>query len=93
MPITKSAIKRMKSDKKKHESNKKSLSQLKNLYKTFTKLLESKDIEKARLEAKNISKEYDKAASKGIIPRQRASRKKSRINKALNKLITANSNK
>ena len=93
MPITKSAIKRMRSNKKKHERNQQVKSSLKTLFKSFTKTLDEKDVEKTQHEAKNVCKAYDKAASQGIIPKQRANRKKKRIAYALNKLVATDSNK
>ena len=89
MPITKSAMKRMRSNKKKHARNQKTASRLKTLYKTYTTLVADKNIEKAQEHAQLLSREYDKAASKGIIPQKRAQRKKSRIAKALHKLTAA----
>ena len=89
MPITKSAMKRMRSNKKKHARNQTTLSRLKTLYKTYATLVADKDIEKAQVQARLLSREYDKAASKGIIPQRRAQRKKSRISKALHKLTAA----
>ena len=83
----------MRSNRKKQERNQQVHSSLKTLFKLFIKTVEEHDINKARSEAKNVCKEYDKAASRGIIPKQRANRKKRRITYTLNKLVTANSNK
>ncbi|MBU1862640.1 MAG: 30S ribosomal protein S20 [Candidatus Omnitrophica bacterium] len=93
MPITKSAITRMRSDKKKHARNIHVISRLKSLGKTYTTTLTTQDVEKAQAEALQLSKLLDKAASKGIIPMPRANRKKSRVAKALHKLVAAQSNK
>jgi small subunit ribosomal protein S20 len=91
MPITKSAAKRMRSDKKKHERRKKVLSLLKSKFKKFSTCVTAKNLDDARKEALLLVKESDKAASKGIIPKKRADRKKSRLALALNKLAAANS--
>ena len=86
MPITKSAIKRMRSNKTKFLRNQQVKSKIKTLFKNFTKTIEAKNVDQAQQEARIISKEYDKAASKGIIPKGRADRKKARLANALNKL-------
>ncbi len=93
MPITKSAIKRMRSNKRKQERNQQVKNSLKTLFKSFIKSIEENDLEKTKAKAKNVCSAYDKAASQGIIPKQRASRKKRRIAYTLNKLATTNSNK
>ncbi len=86
MPITKSAIKRMRSDAKKRERNQAVLSRLKTLFKKYTKMIKENDTANASEFAKKLMGEYDKAASKGIIPKGRADRKKGRIQAALNKI-------
>ncbi len=91
MPISKSAIKRMRSDKKKEERNVESRSKLKTLFKKHSKNVEAKDVEATKQSAKIADREFDKAASKGIIPKKRAARKKSRIQKRLNKLSATDS--
>jgi len=93
MPITKSAIKRMRSNKKKHMRNQHVTTKLNTLFKTFGKSVAAHDLEKAQLQARTVIRENDKAASKGIIPKQRANRKKARIAKTLQKLAAAHSNK
>ena len=93
MPISKSAIKRMRTDKKKHERNIMIKSRLKTLFKAYTHTLAERDIEKARVEAKTLYKEYSKAASKNVIPKPTANRKKGRISRALHKLVTTQSDK
>jgi len=92
MPITKSAIKRMRSNDKKRERNVQVLSKIKTLFKRFQAAVTEKDTSKAKAEAQLVIKEYDKAASKGIIPKGRASRKKTRVSQALNKLAATDSN-
>ena len=82
----------MRSDNKKNERNKNVLSRLKTKSKRFSVLVAEKNIDAATKEVAILVKEYDTAASKGIIPQKRADRKKSRITIALNKLVAANSN-
>jgi small subunit ribosomal protein S20 len=56
---------------------------LRNLSKNFYKALESGDAEQARQIRDDSQKAYTKAASKGIIHRNKAARKVSRLDKAL----------
>lgn len=78
MPIAKSAIKRMRSDERKRTRNQSVRSELKTLYRKLTALV-SQDFEKAKEEARQLASKLDKAARRGIIPKERASRKKSRL--------------
>lgn len=77
MPNIPSAVKRMRSDAKKREKNQAVLSELKTLNKKLTQL--AQDPEKAKALAEKLISSYDRAAIKGVIPRGRADRKKSRI--------------
>lgn len=67
----------MRSDAKKAERNHVALSELKTLSKKLVSLKD--DPAKAAEFAKTVISKYDRAVSRGIIPRGRASRKKSRI--------------
>ena len=78
MPISNQAKKRMRSDKKKHSSNQRILSKLNTLKKANRKIEKREEAEK---HAKILYKEFDKAASKGVIPKGRASRNKARVAK------------
>ncbi len=80
MPNIASAKKRMRSDARKRETNQATISELKTLRK---KLLLLQDPEKAKEFARSVISHYDKAVSRGIIPRGRADRSKSRIEKFL----------
>jgi len=82
MPVTKQAKKRLRSNAKKSERNTAVLSKLKTLKK---KLKIETDPAKAAKIAKEITTNYDKAASKGIVPKKRANRVKSRSAKIVNK--------
>ena len=93
MPITKGAIKRMRSDKKKSIRNQETLSKLKTLSKKYKVTVASKDVDASKSSARVLSAELDKAVSKGIIPKGRADRKKARVQLALNKLLSTNSDK
>jgi len=58
-------------------------SRLRNLSKNFYRAVEAGDEERARELRDESQKEYDKAATKGIIHPNRAARKVSRLDKAL----------
>ena len=83
MPNIKSAMKRMRSDAKKHDRNQAVISELKTLSK---KLAAASEAAKASEIAKVLVSCYDKAVTRGIIPRGRADRRKSRVAKYVAKL-------
>lgn len=82
MPNIKSAMKRMRSDAKKNDRNQAALSELKSLSKKLEKMTEAAQ---AKEVAQQVISRYDRAVSRGIIPRGRADRKKSRISQFLAK--------
>ena len=84
MPNIKSAAKRMRSDAKKAANNKVVLSELKTLDAKLHK--SGVDAGKAKEIAAKLIMKLDKAVSRGIIPRGRADRKKSRIAAFVKKL-------
>ena len=59
-------------------------SELKTLYKKIS-VLASQDLAKAKEEAKALVSKFDQAARKGIIPKEKANRKKSRLALLLSK--------
>ena len=77
MPNIKSAAKRIRSDAKKRARNQRALSELK----TLKQRLHSLASEPAKAEALAVSvvSRYDRAVSRGLIPRGRGDRNKSRI--------------
>ena len=77
MPNIRSAKKRMRSDAKKHAGNQAAISELKTLSQKLTGL--AAEPVKAQEFAKHVISRYDRAVSRGIIPRGRADRKKSRM--------------
>lgn len=83
MPVTKQAKKRMRSDAQKHTKNQLILSRIKTLKK---KNLTLTDAAQAGNANRLLTKELDKAASKGVIPKRRADRLKSRSAKRAAKL-------
>lgn len=83
MPITKQAFKRMRADKKRRLRNLDVKSELKTLDKKFEELVSSNKRDEAKKLALDLISKLDKAATKKIIPKERASRKKSRLLKRL----------
>jgi small subunit ribosomal protein S20 len=78
MPILKSGAKRMRSDAKKRATNLETVSELKTLFKKLAALAQEKSKDAAE-RAKELVSLFDKAVSRGIIPKGRANRKKARI--------------
>jgi len=89
MPNTKSAAKELKKTHKRTIRNKAAKKNLKELSKTFARAFTKKEKETTSEIAKKAIKAYDRAASKGIIKKNTAARKKSRIMKKVNSLSAA----
>ncbi len=81
MPQHKSCVKRIRTSKKQNLYNR----AVKSSVKTLTKKLQTAEGEDAEQQYRIVASELDRAARKGVIPRARADRKKSRLAKALNK--------
>jgi len=75
--------KRDKQNLKKYEQNKPMRTHLRNISKNFYKAIEAGDTERATQLRNEAQQAYDKAANKGIIHSNKASRKTSRLDKAL----------
>ena len=88
MPIKKAALKRMRSDRRREVRNSRILNELKTLSKKFEAIVSAKNKEGARALLKETFQKLDKAFSLGIIHKNRASRKKSRLSRKLAKLLT-----
>ncbi len=87
MPNIKSAIKRVKVSEKRRLVNASQKSELRTAVKAFENTVTSSENTKSAQEAFNYaSKKLEMAASKGIIHKNAASRKKSRLAKKLNAL-------
>ncbi|MFA6599890.1 MAG: 30S ribosomal protein S20 [Candidatus Omnitrophota bacterium] len=84
MPNIKSAMKRVRSDRKKRAKNQMALSELHTLDQKMRKL--TADPAGAEKAGRLLIARFDRAVSRGIIPRGRADRKKSRIEALLAKL-------
>ncbi len=75
--------KRDKQSIKKYEQNKPMRTHLRNISKNFYKAIEAGDTERAMQLRNEAQQAYDKAANKGLIHSNKASRKASRLDKAL----------
>ena len=78
MPVIKSAMKHVRSDKRKFERNQTVRSELKTLYRKITTLA-GENVEQAKEHVQLLISKLDKAAQRNIIPKQRADRKKARL--------------
>ena len=89
MAIHKSVIKRQKQAEKQQLINKSAKSLLKTLAKKVEQAVEAKNADVAKAAMVNAMKAYDKAASKGILHKNTASRKISRLSTKVGKLSIA----
>lgn len=87
MPVHKAAYKTLRRDKKRRLRNMRVKSELKTLNKKFNILLDDKKIEEAKSLLHTLISKLGKASAKGIIHTNKASRKISRLNKQLNRII------
>ncbi len=85
MPITKSAKKAVRQNLKRKEKNLAYKTKIKKLLKEARNLVEQKKSEKAKKLLPQIYKAVDKAAKTGVIKKNTAARKKSRLTKLINK--------
>ena len=83
---TKSAQKRHRQNLKRRERNRFATSTLKTKIKSYSEALESEDLEKPQALLKELVSLIDKAATKGVIHRKKASRYVSRFSKKLSDL-------
>ncbi|MCR8645720.1 30S ribosomal protein S20 [Paenibacillus sp. N1-5-1-14] len=86
MPNIKSAIKRVKVSEKRRLRNASQKSALRTVVKTFETTVATNNVDSAKEALVLASKKLDKAASKGLIHKNAAARKKSRLAKKLNAL-------
>ncbi|MEW5922172.1 MAG: 30S ribosomal protein S20 [Bacillota bacterium] len=84
MPNIKSAFKRMKQSEVRRQRNRQVKSRLKSAVKQFLVAVEGDKAQEARRKLETATKIIDKAASKGVLHKRTAARKKSRLAKKLN---------
>lgn len=89
MPIKRAAFKDLRKAKKRHYKNISTRAELHTIVKSFEMLVAEKKIAEAKEKLKSVISKIDKAASKGIIHRNVASRKASRLAKKLAALAKA----
>ena len=86
MPNIKSAIKRVKTNESRRLRNASQKSALRTAIKTFENAADTGTVETAQEALVQATKKIDKAATKGLIHKNNANRKKSRLAKKLNAL-------
>jgi len=85
MPQKRSAYKELRKAKKRHQLNVGISSEVKTLIKKFDRLLSEKKYAEAKEFLKIVSSKIDRATSKGVLKKNTASRKISRLSKKLHK--------
>lgn len=88
MPNTKTAEKRMKQAEKRRLRNRMYKGRVKKAVRDFEATLKEGDREKALEAYSRASKELDKAASRGVLHKRTAARKKSRLAQQINTLAS-----
>ncbi|PQP85262.1 30S ribosomal protein S20 [Paenibacillus sp. PCH8] len=86
MPNIKSAIKRVKTNDKRRALNASQKSALRTAVKAADAALVSNEVDTAKAAIQAASKKLDKAVTKGLVHKNAAARKKSRLAKKLNAL-------
>lgn len=86
MPITSSAKKALRSSKKKRVFNLRRKNEMQSIVKEYKKLISAKKTDEAKKLIPKLQKTIDKAAKRGIIKKNTAARKKSRLIKITLKL-------
>ncbi|RXZ77195.1 30S ribosomal protein S20 [Paenibacillaceae bacterium] len=86
MPNIKSAIKRVKTNEKRRALNASQKSSLRTAVKAADQAILSTDVENAKSALALATKKLDKAVTKGLIHKNAAARKKSRLTKKVNAL-------
>lgn len=87
MPNTKQAEKRMRVTAKRTARNRQVKSKVKTAIRQFTDTLAQESLDKAAGKMQAAAKSLDKAVSKGVVHKNAAARKKSRLAKRLNKAL------
>ncbi|GMA59996.1 30S ribosomal protein S20 [Alicyclobacillus fastidiosus] len=90
MPNIKSAEKRVRIAERQTLRNTSMKSALRTTIKKYETSLSAKDVEQAREALLTATRALDKAVTKGIIKKNTASRKKSRLTKHFNELVATN---
>ena len=83
MPITSSAKKALRASKKKRVFNLRRKNDMQSVVKEYKKLISTQKIDEAKKLVSKLQKNIDKAAKRGVIKKNTAARKKSRLMKKL----------
>ena len=86
MAHRRSSIKKIRIDKRRREHNIRVISELKTVARKFGRLITEKKVDEAAKESRELFSKLDKAVKKGIIHKNKASRRKSRIALKINSL-------
>ena len=89
MPHHQDAIKRLKQNEKRRARNRHYRSRMRNQIKRVRAAVDSGDTDTAQTELRNAVSIIHRVASKGVIHRNQAARRISRLNKAVKKLATS----
>lgn len=84
MPNKHAALKQLRKDRKRRQQNQAVRAELSTLTKRLAVLLNARKLEEAAVLIREVAKQYDHAATKGVIHRNTASRTKSRLTLRLN---------
>lgn len=93
MPTSRTAKKRVRQNEKARLLHKAARSEIKSLAKRIGGTIAEKDLKKAAPELKELQKKLDKAAANHTIHRNTVARRKSRLQRKLNKLAKGNAPK
>lgn len=86
MANSQSALKRVRQNEKRRTANKEVRSEIRTYTNKFTRAVQTGDKAQAEEAYRTVVSVLDRAASKGVIPKDRASRKKGRMASRLNSL-------
>jgi small subunit ribosomal protein S20 len=86
MPVTKSAKKALRQNRRRRLFNLRRLKKMRSLIKQVKKLIKEKNKKESLKLLPETYKAIDKAAKRGVIKKNTASRKKSRLTKAIEKI-------
>ena len=89
MPIEKTAYKELRKSKKRHFKNISTKTDMRTFAKNFESLIEAKKSDEAKKALSTLVSKLDKAASKGIIKKNTAARKISRLMKKISSQVKA----
>lgn len=87
MPNIKSAEKRVRQNIKRELRNRRTKSMLKTSIRRFEESLQSGDVEEAKVKLNAAVRQIDRAAARGVVHKNNAARKKSRLSRIFNQSL------